>query len=213
MSPSPEQGTSPSPLQTRTRKCPAWEEEKQHMRKEGCILQIHAELQELQDLQTRGSQHLPQKPHMSPGRIRLGGGSQPPASTQLLLQGEHKDCCPDRRHGHSPCTSPSTPQTASHMQSLHTAKLCPKARSQLTAKSTGENNKTMILLWGWGVLLDRSHVCVVLKRALPQYYERAAAKICCDKETVDNSRYEIRFSKRTAAGPRVRVRHWAAPRG
>lgn len=156
---------------------------------------------------------------MSPGRIRLGGGSQPPASAKLLLQGEHKDCCPDRRHGRTPFTPPCTPQSAypaSHMQTHHTsqlyAKLRPKARRQVTARSPEENNKITILPWVWGVLLARSHVCVVLKRALPQYYERAAAKIICDKETVDNSRHEIWLSKPAVVGHGARVRHWAAPR-
>lgn len=99
-----------------------------------------------------------------------------------------------------PCT-PQTAYPASHMQTLRTsqlyAKLQPKARRQVTVKSPGENKNHNFAL-GLGSSVDRSHVCVVLKRALPECYERAAAKIIRDKETVDNSRHEIWLSKPTA---------------
>lgn len=47
--------------------------------------------------------------------------------------------------------------------------------------------------------MGRSHVCVVLKRALPECCE-TAAKIICGKETIDNSRHEITSVKRLWQG-------------
>lgn len=78
--------------------------------------------------------------------------------------------------------SPGTPQTAyptSHTQTQRTsqlyAKLQLKARRQVTVKSLGENKNHNFAL-GLGSSVDRSHVGVVLKRALPECDERSAAK-------------------------------------
>ena len=115
---------------------------KQHTKKEGYNTQIHFSPQEFQDVQTGGWQHLPQDPCTSPSRIGPGRRSQPPASAELLLQGEHKDCCPDRTHGHTPSMSPCTTQSASTISHANAPDQSAYCKATTKREKTGESEES-----------------------------------------------------------------------